>query len=562
MSNQPIKHVVIVGGGTAGWLCAGVLAARLGKRISNRTNTNSNNPNHAQNISDESAIHITLVESPNVPSIGVGEGSWPSLRDTLQEIGIKEADFLTCCNASFKQGSTFAGWRNGHQDDKYQHPFTTPTGYTELDIHRCWQQLFSSESFEQSFCLQPDICDAGLAPKQSSTPEYAYVLNYGYHFDATALATLLTNHCKNNLGVKHTQAHIANVVGQDNGDIESLVTENGDTIKGDLFIDCSGQQGLLIDKHYHVPWHSVSSVLLNNRAVAVQVPYGSSDIKASADTIASTTIATAQTCGWTWDIGLQHRRGVGLVYASDYASEENAESLLREHLTKRLPQSEIENLKYRHLQFDPGYRKQFWVNNCIGMGMSAGFIEPLEASAIAMVELGIRMLCDQFPQNRQHMSHVATRYNQRFTYRWERVIDFLKLHYVLSEREEPYWLAQRSESSIPDSLNALLDLWQYQAPSRYDLIENEEIFPSASYQYILYGMGFHTNDRQLDKNSNMVKKAFALKQSLQQGKSQLLAGLPTNRDLLSAISHQLEKDTTANNNDKKEGPRHDVIGFR
>ena len=194
--------------------------------------------------------------------------------------------------------------------------------------------------------------------------------------------------------------------------------------------------------------------------------------------------------------------------------------------------------------------------------MSAGFIEPLEASAIAMVELGIRMLCDQFPQNRQHMSHVASRYNQRFTYRWERVIDFLKLHYVLSERTEPYWKAQRSENSIPDSLNALLDLWQYQAPSRYDLIENEEIFPSASYQYILYGMGFHTNGRQLDKNSDMVNKAFAVKQSLQQGKRQLLAGLPTNRDLLSTISHQVEKDTTANNNDKKEGPRHDVIGFR
>ncbi|MBQ4829332.1 tryptophan 7-halogenase [Alteromonas sp. MMG017] len=547
MSKQPIKQVVIVGGGTAGWLCAGVLAARLGHRIGN---------------SDESAINITLVESPNIPSIGVGEGSWPSLRDTLQEIGIKEAEFLTCCHASFKQGSTFAGWRNGQQDDKYQHPFTTPTGYTELDIHRCWQHFFHNESFEQSFCLQPDICHAGLAPKQSTTPEYAYVLNYGYHFDATALATLLTNHCKTSLGVKHTQAHIAKVVAQDSGDIEALVTENGDTIKGDLFIDCSGQQGLLIDKHYHVPWQSVSSVLLNNRAVVVQVPYVSSDLSASADNIASTTIATAQTCGWTWDIGLQHRRGVGLVYASDYASEEDAETILREHLAKQLPKTEIENLNYRHLQFDPGYRKQFWVNNCIGMGMSSGFIEPLEASAIAMVELGIRMLCDQFPQNRHHMSHVATRYNQRFTYRWERVIDFLKLHYALSERTEPYWLAQRHETSIPDSLNALLDLWQYQPPSRYDLIENEEIFPSASYQYVLYGMGFHTNSRLLDKNSDMVSKAFALKQRLQEGKSQLLAGLPTNRDLLTAISQRVEKEEITTNNEKKEGPRHDVIGFR
>jgi len=539
VSNLPVKHVVIVGGGTAGWLCAGVLASRLGKR----------------SLNTESAIQITLLESPNVPSIGVGEGSWPSLRDTLQEIGINESEFLTYCTASFKQGSTFAGWRNGQGNDKYQHPFTTPTGYTELDIHGCWQQFFNREPFEKSFCLQPEMCDQGLAPKQSTTPDYAYVLNYGYHFDATALAKLLTNHCTTNLGVHYKQAHVNQVNTHHNGDISALVTDSGEVINGDLFIDCSGIHGLLIEKHYGAQWQSVSSILLNNRAVAVQAPY-SDTIE---NEIASTTIATAQACGWTWDIGLQHRRGVGLVYASDYSTKENAESVLRAQLSQRLTAQEIDKLTCRHLAFEPGYRKQFWVNNCLSMGMSAGFIEPLEASAIAMVELGVRMLCDQFPQTRSHMTHIAKRYNQRFTYRWERVIDFLKLHYVLSDRTEPYWLAQRDKNSIPDSLAALLEMWQYQAPSRYDLIENEEIFPSASYQYILYGMGFHSQSKLLNKDSEMVKKAHAIKQSLTKGKGQLLAGLPTNRALLTAITDRVN---ASQNKDNNKEPRHDVIGFR
>ena len=534
MVNKPVKQVIIVGGGTAGWLCAGLLAAKLGK----------------DQLPSSNAIKVTLLESPQVPSIGVGEGSWPSLRTSLEDIGITESEFIACCHASFKQGSTFEGWRNGQPNDRYIHPFTTPVGYTEINTHGCWQQLFNSQSFAESFCLQPSMCEAGKAPKQASTPDYAYVLNYGYHFDATALAKLLTKHCTSRLGVIHKQAHVAEVKASENGDISGVITDTGEILHADLFIDCSGNNALLIEKHFGVEWHSVAPILLNNSAVAVQAPYCDNDTS-----IASTTIATAKDCGWIWDIGLPHRRGVGMVYSSDFSSQQNAETLLREHLKKRLSDAQIDALECRHLQFSPGYRKQFWVNNCLSLGMSAGFIEPLEASAIAMVELGIRMLYEQFPYNREHMDLVAKRYNERFTYRWQRVIDFVKLHYVLSQRETPYWQAQRNPTSIPDSLAELLEIWKYQAPSRFDLIQNEEIFPSASYQYILYGMGYNTHHRTLLPNCEMVRKAQAIKQNLDKGTAQLLAGLPTNRELLNNIVSRYR------NKEQKE-LHHDVIGFR
>ncbi|KHT49233.1 tryptophan halogenase [Alteromonas macleodii] len=552
-SHGNMHRVVIVGGGTAGWLAAGVLAAKL------------------------SAKHtITLIESPNIPSIGVGEGSWPSLRDTLLDIGISETEFLTLCQGAFKQGSSFVNWRKGGHS--YHHPFTVPTGYNELDIHTCWQELAPNTSYEDAFSLQAAMCAAGKAPKQIATPDYAHVLNYGYHFDATKLAELLKNHCVDKLNVAHVVGHVDSVHSHQNGDIECVSTKDGEKIVGDLFIDCSGHSGLLINKHFTIPWIPVKRTMLNDRAVALQVPYSNEDAE-----IKSTTVATAQTCGWTWDIALQHRRGVGLVYSSQFTNEEQAKQVLIDYVRERYPSAQDAELSFRTLSFEPGYRSQFWVKNCLSLGMSSGFVEPLEASAIAMVELGLRMLCEAFPQNKAHMEIVSKRYNSRFAYRWQRVIDFLKLHYVLSDRVEPYWLAQRDKASIPDSLAELLELWKYQSPSRLDLIENEEIFPSASYQYVLYGMGFSSSTSPLRLNEERKRKAVHIRETLQQTKNAYLQGLPSNRVLLNDIakrysnekqhvpSHaQREKNEHAsasscndikNTSDKKD-TSYDRIGFR
>ena len=552
-SHSSMHRVVIVGGGTAGWLAAGILAAKL-------------SANHT----------VTLIESPNIPSLGVGEGSWPSLRDTLLDIGISETEFLTVCHGAFKQGSSFVNWRKGGHC--YYHPFTVPAGFNELDIYTCWKSIAPNTSYEDAFSLQAAMCAAGKAPKQIATPDYAHVLNYGYHFDATKLAELLKNHCVDKLNVAHVVGHVDSVHSHQNGDIESVSTKDGKKIVGDLFIDCSGSSGLLIDKHFNVPWIPVKRTMLNDRAVALQVPYSDTDTE-----IKSTTVATAQTCGWTWDIALQHRRGVGLVYCSQFTNEEQAKQVLIDYVRERYPSAQDAELSFRTLSFEPGYRSQFWVKNCLSLGMSSGFVEPLEASAIAMVELGLRMLCEAFPHNKKHMEIVSKRYNSRFAYRWQRVIDFLKLHYVLSDREEPYWIAQRDKASIPDSLAELLELWKYQSPSRLDLIENEEIFPSASYQYVLYGMGYSTSAPLLRLSEANKLKALHIRETLQQTKNAYLQGLPSNRVLLNDIAKrysnekqhvpslaQREKNEHAsasscndvkNTSDKKD-TSYDRIGFR
>lgn len=514
-----IKRIVILGGGTAGWLTAGRLAAQMQQR--------------------DPFIAITLVESPTLSTIGVGEGSWPSLRHTLREIGISESTFLLRCQASFKQGSKFIGWRQGNADEHYYHPFTNPSGYNEINTYLHWQHYAHRQPFAEVFCSQPAVCEAGLAPKQLTTPEYAHVMNYGYHFDADQLAALLTEHCTQQLGVQHIRDHIEQVICHPNGDIRALVGQHQGAIEADFFIDCSGMAARLIAQHYDTPWHSVAQVLPTDSAVALQVPYQNQH-----SAIQSATLATAKNQGWIWDIGLFHRRGVGFAYSSNWCNKEQAEQALLNHLKTQLEATQLNQLAPRHLSFNPGYRKKCWQNNCLAIGMSAGFIEPLEASAIAMVELSINMLCEEFPQNRQQMAILAQRFNRRFEYRWQRVIDFVKLHYVLNERQDSeFWQYQRHPESIPESLQTLLQLWQYQTPSRLDLIENEEVFPSTSYQYILYGMGGRS---QVIKDNRFYQSQYRAETLMQQTRTmtqKLLAGLPNNRSLLAALRQPIVQES-------------------
>ncbi|MET0322502.1 MAG: tryptophan halogenase family protein, partial [Duganella sp.] len=467
-----IAHIVVVGGGSAGWLTACALAAEYRQ------------------------LRVTLVESPDVAAIGVGEGTWPSMRETLQRIGVSEADFFRECDASFKQGSRFDGWVTGAAGDTYFHPFVLPEGYGEANLVQHWQAHYPDVSFGDLVSYQPHLCRAGRAPKQPQTPEYAGVANYGYHLDAGKFGAFLQRHATTRLGVRHVLAHVEQIVprtggghagdtvGDTVGDIAALRTRAHGDIAGDLFIDCTGMQSLLLGRHYQVPLVSQQHILFNDRALAVQVPYPD-----HAAPVASQTTATAQRAGWIWDIGLPTRRGVGHVYSSAHLSDDEAERDLRAYLAATgHPELAVAP---RKIGFEPGYRARFWHRNCLAIGLSAGFIEPLEASALALVELSLRWLLDDMPASRAQMDVVAARFNHAFTYRWERVIDFLKLHYVLSRRDDSdYWRDHRRAASVPDRVRDQLALWRTRPPSRRDFPSNEEAFPAASYQYVLYGMGF------------------------------------------------------------------------
>jgi hypothetical protein len=266
-------------------------------------------------------------------------------------------------------------------------------------------------------------------------------------------------------------------------------------------------------------------VLYNDSALAVQIPYPDAN-----HPIASQTTSTAQSAGWIWDIGLPTRRGVGHVYSSAHIGDDQAEAELRAYIVATGGPADIP--APRKLTFDPGYRAKFWHRNCVAIGLSAGFIEPLEASALALVEMSAAMVSDDMPATRAAMDIVAKRFNEHFTYRWERVIDFLKLHYVLSRRRDSaYW--RDNTAAVPERLGELLTLWRHRAPSRSDFNRIEEVFPSASYQYILYGMGRTTEfTKQHPHEAAMADGYFREAANLTQ---KMLDALPTNRELIEHI---------------------------
>lgn len=508
--HKGIKTVVIVGGGIAGWLTAGRIAAQ-----------------HKPNT--EQGINVVLVESPNIPAIGVGEGTWPTMRSTLIALGISETDFIRECDASFKQGAKFAKWVDGTDDDFYYHPLVLPQGFAKGDIAAYWlakEQQNSADSFSNKVCFQEAVCEQGLAPKTIRTPEFDAVANYAYHLDSGKFAVFLQKHCTEKLNVTHILDDVMKVNSHKNGDIASVSTTNNGDINGELFVDCTGFSSLLLGKHYQVPFKSCQDILFIDTALAIQVPYDKED-----SPIASHTISTGQEAGWIWDIGLQHRRGVGYVYSSKHSSEEQARKVLAQYVGDK-----FENAKVRKIPINSGHREKFWQNNCVAVGLSAGFLEPLEASALVLVELSAQMISEQLPATRQSMDIVAKRFNETFLYRWDKIIDFLKLHYILSKRaDNSFWTDNREPKSIPQSLQNLMELWQFRSPADHDFTSNNEVFPAASYQYVLYGMGFKSDyshapyllddwqfaEQQFAQNKKMIATATE--------------NLPSNRELINKI---------------------------
>jgi glycine/D-amino acid oxidase-like deaminating enzyme len=511
--SKPVESVVIVGGGSAGWLTAGLLAAE-------------------HQVQSESGLKIVLLESPDIGPIGVGEGTWPTMRLSLEKIGISETDFIRECDASFKQGTRFNRWLQG-REEYYYHPFTPPQGFNDITLGPYWWPYREQVSFADAVTPQGRAIEGALAPKQISTPEFASVLNYGYHLDAGKFSSFLEVHCTENLGVRHIRDNVTSVNMTESGDIESLSTESGRRIEGDLFVDCTGFKAILIGEKLRIPFVSRTGNLFNDRALAVQAPR-----EDPTDPIASVTLSTAQRAGWIWDIALPTRRGVGYTYSSAHTDDEGAESDLRSYLTGISNPDFAESCSLRQIRFRPGHREKLWHRNCVAIGLSGGFVEPLEASALVMIELSAKMLSEQLPANRDIMDIVARRFNDKFLYHWKRIIEFLKLHYVLSCREDSeYWLDNRDPKSVPAGLQESLQLWRYQSPWRDDLPQFDELFSAASYQYVLYGMDYKTEEPRQSRRSFELGRTSAdsLFRENEKRTRQLVEALPTNRDLIGKV---------------------------
>lgn len=513
-SSGTINKVVIVGGGTAGWLTANHLA----KQLSAKNST-------------ESGVEIILVESPNIATIGVGEGTVPMMRKSLQQLGISETEFIQQCDVTFKQGIKFVDWLNNPRVESpqhYHHIFDYPV-INELDnLTAYWLKGLAGDdcSFVDAMAFQGKICDAGLAPKDITMPEFQGRSNYAYHLDAAKFAKLLTKNALNNLGVKHVLAEVNDVQCHSNGDIASLHTDTAGTICADLFVDCTGFQSLLLGKALGVKFIDKSDILFADHALAAQVPYENDQ-----QSIPSFTISTAKENGWIWDIGLTQRRGTGYVYSSKHTNHDDAEKVLRQYLGHQ-----GESASVRKIAMNIGYRETFWHKNCVAIGLSQGFVEPLEATGLLVFDATAKMLASQFPASREHMDIVAKQFNKRITASWEKVIEFIKLHYFLSKRDDSqFWIDNRDPSTCPEELLDRLALWKHQLPSSYDFNSGFDIFNLENYLYVLYGMQFDTNVDAFNYRFNQHKQAQKLFEKVDEHTQMLLKHLPQNRDLLNKI---------------------------
>ena len=507
------RSILIVGGGTAGWLTAAYLARFF-------------------DIARNPRIRVTVLESPEIGIIGVGEGTFPTIRNTLRFIGVDEAHFVRATSATFKQGIRFDNWVRTPEpgaERHFLHPFEPPFQAEEHSLISYWllQDERTRPPFAEAMTIQNRVAEAGRAPKTDGEGDFAGPLNYAYHFDAMRVAEVLSDHARAQ-GVQHLQGLMTGVaLDPATGAIDHLETREHGDLAADLYIDCSGFRAELIDGALGVQFKPVDDVLFTDRALACKLPYEDPDTP-----LRSYTVAAAHEAGWTWDIGLAGARGIGSVYSSHHMSDEEAARALETYAGAR-----GRDLAPRLIPFRCGYRTRPWEKNCVAVGLSGGFLEPLESTGTVMIEAAAAMIADLFPHYGP-ADGPARRFNELMAARYESIVRFLKLHYCLSRRDEPFWRDNARPGSIPDALTDLLEQWRYRPPSRFDFVLDHESFAYFNYQYILYGMEFRTDLSPARDEFPHAREAARVFDRIRQFGDRAARDLPPHRALIERIAAQ------------------------
>ncbi|HSX57452.1 MAG TPA: tryptophan halogenase family protein, partial [Sphingomonas sp.] len=444
---------------------------------------------------------------------------------------VDEGELVRRCGATFKQGARFVNWRTG-TGDQYLHAFQTADQRSGLDLLPYWLLGAAGDrGWDEAATPQRRAADAHRAPKLPTHPDYAGPLNYAFHFDAVMLAQLLRDQSIAN-GVAHLIDTVTEVLVGEDGAIAGVRTQANGALTADLYIDCTGFRAELIGKAMGVPYRSCRDVLFCDSAMAIQVPYAAPD-----SPIASTTISTAQEAGWIWDIGLDHRRGVGHVYSSAHSDDARAEEMLRGFVGPA-----GDDLEIRKFRFEAGYRETNWHKNCVAIGLSSGFFEPLEATGIIFSEVAAALVANLFPWGGDYETS-ARQFNRIMRRRYDRALDFIKMHYLLSERRDTdFWRDNVRPETARDSLHELLDRWRFRPPNELDTDPNIDIFPDASWQYVLYGMGWKTDLNARTGAFRYFDDARAAFAEIRRQGDYAVANLPTNRQLVEhAAKHGFAK---------------------
>jgi tryptophan 6-halogenase len=453
---EPPLSIVILGGGTAGWMAANLFAQHW--------------PQAA----------VTLVESPEVGIIGVGEGSTPQLRAFFRTLGLAEADWMPKCNATYKAGIRFDGWSDTPGHASYFHPFATEVDFKTQPqfVYNCRARRTGRDvdANPDRYFLPRLLADERLSPVAGEA--FPLDVGYGYHFDAHLVGQVLKEHALT-LGVTRLERHIVDVdVGED-GNIAALVARDGERITGDLFVDCSGFRATLIQEALGERFMSFADNLFNDRAVAMPTPRDAAGIKPQTE-------ATALSAGWRWSIPLTNRTGNGYVYSSRYIDADTAEAELRTELG--MLGSDVEA---RHLEMKVGRVERSWVGNCLAVGLSQGFIEPLEATALHIVQATVEGFIAAFadggftPQHRNY-------FNDRIARRYDGIRDYIVCHYRVNRRSDSaYWRDNAANDNLSDNLKTMMTAW-FRGADMDAVIAELGIAPyyaSASWHCLLSGYG-------------------------------------------------------------------------
>ncbi|WP_298468564.1 tryptophan halogenase family protein [uncultured Erythrobacter sp.] len=422
---KSINHVVVVGGGTAGWMTAAGLASMLGP----------------------TGLQITLIESEAIGVVGVGEATLPHIKLFNDTIGVDEAEFMAATSATFKLGIEFVNW--GRKGDSYIHPFGEFGLPNEgVAFHQYWRKFAGDPSVGplDDYSLPVIACRKGKFQPPSEDPRSVLsTYRYAYQFDALQYAPFMRAHAEKR-GVTRLEGKVVDVaLDGESGCVESLKLDDGREVAGDLFVDCTGFFGLLIEKQLQAGYDDWSEYLPADRAVAVPCK--------SAGPLLPYTRATAHSAGWSWRIPLQHRTGNGHVYSSQFLSDDEACDTLLDGLEgERLADP-------RFLKFVTGKRRKLWDRNVVAIGLSGGFLEPLESTSIYLIQEGISKLLELFPETHDCPVEIEE-YNRWMDLQFERVRDFLILHYHATERDDSEFWNHMRTMPVPDSLNERLELFR------------------------------------------------------------------------------------------------------
>lgn len=454
-----VTKIIIVGGGSAGWMAVNSLLNQLNKNI-----------------------EVTLIESDTIGTIGVGEGSTPYLKEYFKALNIPESEWMPACNATYKVGIDFVSWSTVKGYESYFHPF-----FSQFDLKPAKQFFDNSNKrrLQHNINAHPNhyFVAAHLASFNYSPivkEKIPFNVDYGYHFDSVKLGLFLKRKAKEK-NINHIVANITQVNKSNDGNISSILTKCGKHITGDFFIDCSGFAALLVDKTQNRCFTSYADTLLNDSAVAIQVPFNSDEYAAPL------TVSKALKCGWSWKIPLANRWGNGYVYSSRFTTAEGAETELREELGLT-----DKTIKAKHLKMRVGRLDEHWQGNCLAVGLSQGFIEPLEATALMLIQLTIDKFIQVNNQNTIPSQDTIDNFNTEINTTFDGIRDYILAHYKLNSRTDTaYWRHCREHVQETKSLAKILDAWDSELNFDDTLTKNKSqlVYLKPSWYCILAGMG-------------------------------------------------------------------------